>query len=219
MKGKTYTTVEEGKHLLELGIDPETADMWWYAQTEGNYFLNPGIKDYNAVAYYHEITPCWTIGALLELLPEKIYGPSPKDHSTELLITHKCIGYFDETGMQHGPSFSGEYVESAYKMVCWLLENNYISHVSPEATWAARLDQYRKDQVDRHVRELAENYVKAFKYENRGLIFYGFIAGYKACEKEHADNDKITISVKDLLKDLKKGYSNVLDNIPDIGPM
>ena len=62
---KIATSIEQGKALLELGIDRSTADMyWWYA--EDKYYLYVGKpKDENAI-------PAWSLGMLLELLSIEI---------------------------------------------------------------------------------------------------------------------------------------------------
>lgn len=69
------TSIEQSKKLLELGINPETADMWY------SYY---GNSKYNSTIAYegqqwflcqirnsrHDDIPCWSLNALIELLPE-----------------------------------------------------------------------------------------------------------------------------------------------------
>lgn len=57
-----------------------------------------------------------------------------KDHKVDLILGHPkdkwCITYFDWTGLQHGPSTTGDTpLEAAYDMIVWLLENGYIKKV------------------------------------------------------------------------------------------
>lgn len=65
-----WTTIEEGKKLIEAGLDPETADME-YPQMyyeENGYYEVPSVREKNV-----EIgtsIPCWTLGRLLSLMPE-----------------------------------------------------------------------------------------------------------------------------------------------------
>ena len=55
-----YTTIEQSKRLIEIGLDPETAD-----------------------ATNHD-TPAWTLDRLIELLPKELYNVSPRSHYYKL---------------------------------------------------------------------------------------------------------------------------------------
>ena len=124
-----YTSIEQSKRLLELGLNPKTADMcYMYAKFDGEsepqYFASLSKAKTNDIS-------CWSEGALLDLIPSKIYGPVPKDHPTELMICKSDgkvnVMYFDWTGIQHGPDFNDDnYIDALYNCTVWLLENNYI---------------------------------------------------------------------------------------------
>ena len=64
-----YTTVEQSKKLLELGLNPETADMWWtplnWQLTE--YYVE--VKQ-DGIGTPKNPIPCWSLGALMELMPK-----------------------------------------------------------------------------------------------------------------------------------------------------
>lgn len=73
-----YTTKEESEELLALGMDPETADMCYLSQTDGNdgkpsYFRRPAVKGDDTEQYYSSSLPCWSFGALVKFLP--VSGP------------------------------------------------------------------------------------------------------------------------------------------------
>ena len=132
------TNIEQSKKLLELGLSPDTADMFW--EVDENcisvmaYNLNPGVRytKQELITLFQkrkDVIPSWSIAAFLKLMPNVIYGPEPKDHPTEFMLSKVCIGYFDWTGMQHGPSFETEDdpINGFYKLMVWLLENNYIN--------------------------------------------------------------------------------------------
>ena len=55
-----YTTIEQSKRLVGIGLDPETAD-----------------------ATNHD-TPAWTLDRLIELLPKELYNVSPRSHYYKL---------------------------------------------------------------------------------------------------------------------------------------
>ena len=83
---KHYTTIEQSKKLVELGLNPDTADMHY----------SKIIKDTN-VTYIPELLlddndcdiPCWSLGALINIMPSIIY----KGKQTFTLEMHKDALY------------------------------------------------------------------------------------------------------------------------------
>lgn len=78
MNTKEYTSLEQAKHLFEIGINPESADMWYGELATG--IIIPIVGDYafemrcrEAKYYlkqsYKMVSPCWSLSALLELMP------------------------------------------------------------------------------------------------------------------------------------------------------
>lgn len=71
-----FTTPEQSKRLLELGVPADSADCYFFI--DGNkyngvprpFFLFPRtyeyIQDFNS-AYGDKIFPCWSVGRLLEI--------------------------------------------------------------------------------------------------------------------------------------------------------
>lgn len=72
---KHYTNLEQSRKLLELGLSDESCDMYI-----GNYVGKSRIVDGTNTHYFvrgesfgaPEIIPCWSVGALVELMPESI---------------------------------------------------------------------------------------------------------------------------------------------------
>lgn len=75
------TTIEQSKHLLELGLDPKTADMCWVKDYTGQWVLITdtqinirsrleGMYEYSGFQWqeYIAITPAWSLSALLEVI-------------------------------------------------------------------------------------------------------------------------------------------------------
>lgn len=60
-----WTTLEEAKQLVEAGISVESADMYYWLAEGKEYVYIGKCSDPNGI-------PCWSLGALLELIP-KIY--------------------------------------------------------------------------------------------------------------------------------------------------
>ena len=62
------TTIEQSKQLLELGIDPKTADMYYPNRIDiDNYPLSLEWK--NGLPLLTQEVPAWSLSALLELIP------------------------------------------------------------------------------------------------------------------------------------------------------
>lgn len=129
------TTIEQSKHLLELGLDPASADMEYCYIDEFNSGLQ--VKgDINAevdrrldMMFGVTHIPAWSLSALLEVMPSFI---DYKGQKLRLTIEKAGVWNVFYIGTQHRLNeiwFNGEYgdsVEPAYKMVCWLLEQGFI---------------------------------------------------------------------------------------------
>lgn len=113
------TTIEQSKKLLELGLDPSTADT-------KTFYKRDVIEEENRVII--ETIPAWTTDKLLDLLPCRIreqgidirkgpeyyqiaYGTYTQSGSwSDMISTKQCKAI----------------LEAAYDIMCWLLENKYI---------------------------------------------------------------------------------------------
>ena len=63
---KSYTDITQSKKLIELGIDINTADMWW--NTEKHY--PEFVKTYREhLGEQISPIPLWSLAALIEALP------------------------------------------------------------------------------------------------------------------------------------------------------
>jgi hypothetical protein len=125
---KHYTTIEQSKKLLELGLNPETADMLW----EQHFFEIPyvTVKPYTTKGrtIVSHILPCWSLGALMELMPKIC-----EDENDGGCYPTVCKGF--DTDMWHCVYRRTLYVtdwykspiDAAFEMVVWLLKNNYIN--------------------------------------------------------------------------------------------
>lgn len=134
---KICTSIEQSKKLLELGIDRNTVDMYWFNRhidlTETKYELfvvdrsNKHIDFFNSYAVAvdnYEIIPAWSLSALLELMPDKI---SINNESYYLSFKKKCVEFRGPITCDGQKSKSFEMdniIDAAFEMVCWLKENN-----------------------------------------------------------------------------------------------
>ena len=133
-----YTTVEQSKKLLELGLKPETADMIHYGyhnDIDGNFYLNSDTTENDVVSLDKKIykkiyklndndienaIPCWSITQLLSMFPNEI--PHPVIGHTNLKIFNNAVCYQDVV------TFGGDNLfNNLYKMLLWLIEHNYLN--------------------------------------------------------------------------------------------
>lgn len=130
MNTKHYTSIEQSKKLLELGLSPESADMLWYLVTL-NEPATLMVKCWAGSLQWQEndlVLPCWSLGALLEVMPKTIRIVNTY-YGYELYASAKgyAIDYIDVKRLRKLHSCDEEsMIEAAYNMVVWLLENNYI---------------------------------------------------------------------------------------------
>ena len=133
---KNYTDLEQSKKLSEI-LPIESADMVYIKHSssdnptwEFNEDLPPMILGNIPISEMTvEVLPCWSLAALLNVLP-KIYYPV-KDHKTDLILGKPkdewCVLYWDTTGMQHGEETLGDNpVDACVNMIVKLKELNLI---------------------------------------------------------------------------------------------
>ena len=99
---KICTSIEQSKKLLELGVDVNTADMYYEEVCNlpkaivGNYILHNQCmedKDYKKLSN-PVLSPAWSLAALLDVLPKNL------DIGRPVLATnykgYYWVSYFDE---------------------------------------------------------------------------------------------------------------------------
>lgn len=125
-----YTSIEQSKKLLELGLSPESADMYYFKFADGTIAVDESPYIGEPYVNGQELGyPCWSVGALLELMPWSM--EEIKNHKIDLVYGKFAegwyISYFDWTGLHHGHKVYGDsQIDVCYKMICWLLENKHI---------------------------------------------------------------------------------------------
>lgn len=121
------TNIEQSKHLLELGLSPDSADMEYCYINEFNSGLQ--VKgDINAevdrrldMMFGVTHIPAWSLTALLDVLPlgTEMYKMCDDDEGVYYEIDSPdkegWTGYEDS-----------DPITAAYEMVCWLLEQGLI---------------------------------------------------------------------------------------------
>lgn len=115
------TTIEQSKHLLELGLSPDSADMEFCYIDEFNSGLqvksdiNVEVDRRLDVMFGVTHIPAWSLAALLEVMKE--YGVD----LSSLFNGFRCICSTYDTELYDNP------IDAAYEMVCWLLEQKILT--------------------------------------------------------------------------------------------
>lgn len=118
------TTITQSRKLIELGLDPNSADMYYPYLGSGMYGDTPRIGFPIEHSGGKDI-PAWSLSALLEVMPNNDYWEiclwQYKDQRWQ------CV--FDDVEFSNGETkafIADTPIDAAYEMVCWLLENNLI---------------------------------------------------------------------------------------------
>ena len=70
------TSIEQSQRLLELGLKPETADMYYHEGSEdgaGNIEFHRNIRTECNNILFPDYIPAWSLHRLIELLPQDIH--------------------------------------------------------------------------------------------------------------------------------------------------
>lgn len=108
-----FTTPEQAKRLLELGVPENTADCFYYDWAWFPEFEHYGKQinvinwnDFNEENRLREVKvfPCWTVGRLIEIYCTIIGRPKVVLYSTDI-YTEAMVGLID-AAVQRGFDFS-----------------------------------------------------------------------------------------------------------------
>ncbi len=112
------TSLEQSKKLLSLGLDPSTADMWY--SYYGNSKYNPTVA-YKGQQWFlcqirnslHDDIPCWSLTALLKLLPDII---KVKEECYTFSLIKNVIEYVGHDGSILYSTGGESFIDAAVKM-------------------------------------------------------------------------------------------------------
>lgn len=121
----TYTTLEQSKALMHLGLDEKTADLTITSNAITPYIhikgLKRGSKEY----------PCWSAEALLELLPSEVFIKEKEDTAyLKIMKVGAYIVSYDSKERDGIPNYihsmGDDLADVLFKIVEWLLTNKLI---------------------------------------------------------------------------------------------
>lgn len=127
MKGKICTSIEQSKKLIELGIDVNTADMYY----DCNSYGIQGKPEVAVGTVWSKDIPAWSLATLIELLPNKIVVNNEKYflHFTKNKVEYVGIVTWD--GQKSISAEADDLLDACYNIIVKLKNNgNYIPVVS-----------------------------------------------------------------------------------------
>ncbi len=133
MKSKQVLSIEQMKHLQELGLDMSDASIYWarvshgsriYDKSKGKWFMSLQ-KEFQTCGFTsYEILPAYTLQDILDKLPESV-------HVYDLYIFKKVglwwLKYVDVTNngtvrLEKMPKL----IDAAYYMLCWCIQKGFV---------------------------------------------------------------------------------------------
>ena len=140
-----YTSIEQSIRLEKLGLDIMTADMFYNEEPDENYPKDIVDTKYPIVireGQKHHLLeygiPCWSLDALLEVMPKAIQKYDNRDRCYKTYHPNLYQAYYHCCGYAFGPSLKQEnhdmlctfgddtWIDVVFKTVVWLLEKGYI---------------------------------------------------------------------------------------------
>lgn len=145
---KICTSIEQSKKLIELGIDINTADMYYqYVLPKSSKIKhNPEIGNpVNALKWYNKgyttfgkepitldeyCVPCWSLAALLEQLDDEITDENGNDYNLTIVKENLQyqLYYHDSWGQVEDieTDYYDDLVDAAFEMIVLLKEKNLL---------------------------------------------------------------------------------------------
>ena len=114
---KICTSIEQFQKLIELGIDKNTADMyWWYYGKNSEKIYYVGVMNDNEFIKESDI-PAWSFTALFNMLPKSARlekGSSSELCRVTLPVELKCSDWYLDP------------IDAVFEIVCLLKKEKYI---------------------------------------------------------------------------------------------
>ena len=126
----TYTTLQQAKELIKLGLPESTADMYYEQDTDSpvdSWKVGIGKPDQSQ-------NPCWSAESLLEMLPTILYGDDGYPSHSLIFQRYESNSYLVEYALNYGDNVTsindfseeGELLNTLVKAILWLLKNKYL---------------------------------------------------------------------------------------------
>ena len=115
------TSIVQSKHLLELGLDPKTADMWWsnrFVYWKSTPMIGVATEQNQLYTFkWCEMdVPAWSLSALLEVMPK----PDLYRETADLWV---CVAFFKEGSIR---GFGETAIDAACDNITKMFERGYL---------------------------------------------------------------------------------------------
>jgi hypothetical protein len=133
MKSKQVLSIDQMKHLRELGLDTSDASMCWcyalsYKNAKWELEIYEDVINQKRDSTFWEIIPTYTLQDILDKLPKEIKTSTDTYWLTVSIYTNMwyiCYSMSDE--FDYYKEFSSvSLMDCAYDMLCCCIENEYI---------------------------------------------------------------------------------------------
>ena len=118
-------SIEQMKHLQELGVDTSDTSMAYYNISRDNqpdkWILGIANKEVATVMLSNGITemePTYTIGDLIEKLPKDV-----RNYDLEIHCDFNCLGYAAASDFEYSIEYD-RLIDGLYDLLCWVAENH-----------------------------------------------------------------------------------------------
>ena len=133
MKTKQVLSVEQMKHLLELGLDTSDGSMCWcyaisYKNAKWELEIYEDVINQKRDSAIWEIIPTYTLQDILDKLPRyiNVFCITYKQSVKPLFAGPWAISYQKSMSEPFIVKVSGNLLDAAYEMLCWCFEYRYI---------------------------------------------------------------------------------------------
>ena len=128
MKSKICTSIGQSQKLIELGVDVNTADMYWWYSGKRYYIESMDDDDFNEEEGH---VRAWSLTALIKLMPFHIiennrFGFYQVKGFNKQGETYRFGYKTNNDSFLFETSWHNDIVDAAFEIVCWLKENEKI---------------------------------------------------------------------------------------------
>lgn len=133
METKQVLSIEQMKHLQELGLDTSDASMYWKRvshgsriddKSKGKWFLSLQ-KEFQTCGFMsYETLPAYTLQDIIQKLPPSINICMLHIYPAADLWYFVYMDSYTRTILS--TKYSPDIMNAAYQMLCWVIENGHL---------------------------------------------------------------------------------------------
>ena len=120
------TSIEQSKKLIDLGLNPETADSHTEMIDINGDMVSQLMEGHGDTTKRNFGTLCWSLNGLFTLMPEQIKERSEYFLKIKRGLDKWEVLYSDRNDSTIYGIYGDTPLDAAYNMVVWLLEKGYI---------------------------------------------------------------------------------------------